>query len=390
MKLPSIFGLFCTKTGSEKNKKKAKMDSTVSDDSVYHREGGASQTWHSMVSDAEGAAMPVVTKARIEASMFEVSSGAGAWDPRRFKMQKTLQEAIRNHGRVDLMTFDGNMVAVKRMPTRWVKANPKEFNLKYPTSSEQPWYDMALVRELNTLGCPYVCDLIGVFRDHEETFVVSSLCTEGDLFGWCDQEPAPGKEREALMPPIVSQMFTAVRWLHELGIAHRDLSLENILLTKLPSGEYQLKLIDFGMSTLQRTCRHEVRGKQSYQAPEMHEEDEYDTFLADEFAIGVVLFAMAAQDYPWTATKRGSCQLYEYVSMFGLKRFLEKRKLRKGNGEHLIEIFSPALTQTLEGLLEIQPRSRATMGESMYRSKAQHRSVWDMQWAKHFPAGARF
>ncbi|CAK0819824.1 unnamed protein product [Prorocentrum cordatum] len=33
------------------------------------------------------------------------------------------------------------------------------------------------------------------------------------------------------MQPIVLQIFTAVRWLHELGIAHRDLSLENVLLT---------------------------------------------------------------------------------------------------------------------------------------------------------------
>ena len=104
------------------------------------------------------------------------------------------------------------------------------------------------------------------------------------------------------MLPIVGQIFTAVCWLHDLGVAHRDLSLENILLTD-NGGSMQVKLIDFGMSTTQRVCKRELRGKQSYQAPEMHG-PEYDAFLADEFALGVVLFAMAVQDYPWTSTKK--------------------------------------------------------------------------------------
>lgn len=396
MKLPSIFGLFCTKGGppaggvKDAGTTKGQMDSRRKNghsaetpvDSRQLGEGDV-QWWE----PTQGQCTPLSNK-NVEQAMHEVSSSVRPFDNRRFKMQKTLQDAIRNHGRVDLMqdgnSLEGHMVAVKRMPTRWVKQGPKEFNVQYPTASERPWYDMGLVRSLGNMGCPFVTDLIGVFRDAEETFVVMGLCTEGDLFGWCDCEPAPGRAREALMPPITHQMFTAVRWLHELGIAHRDLSLENILLTTTPTGELQLKLIDFGMATLTRHVTQEVRGKQSYQAPEMHEEAEFDCFLADEFAIGVVLFAMAAQDYPWTGTAKGSCQLFEYVSMFGLKRFLEKRKLRKGNGEHLIDVFTPQLTQMLEGLLEVQPRNRATFGETTFRGQDGHRSVWDMPWTKTF------
>ena len=32
------------------------------------------------------------------------------------------------------------------------------------------------------------------------------------------------------------------------------------------------------------------------------------------FALGVSVFAMAVQDYPWTSTKKSSCQLFEYIS----------------------------------------------------------------------------
>jgi len=318
--------------------------------------------------------------------MGKISLGIGSWDSKRFSMVRNLQDAVRNHGQVDLMNDkERGKVAVKRMPTRWVKTGPKEFASQYPQASERPWVDMGIVKHLNGHGYPFVCELLGVFIDKEESFVVTSFCTEGDLFSWCDRDTPPGKQREQVMAPIVAQIFNAVRFLHELGIAHRDLSLENILLTKTPQGELQVKVIDFGMATLQRMCRKEVRGKQSYTAPEMHLDAEYDAYLADEFAIGVVLFAMAAQDYPWTSTKKGACQLFEFVHTFGLQQFLKKRKTRKGNA-HLIEIFTPKFIEVIEGLLAIKPRHRAVLGETSFLGGGRV-NVWDMPWMNGHESG---
>jgi len=235
------------------------------------------------------------------------------------------------------------------------------------------------VRELNNINFPNVCEFMGVYRDLEHTYVVSSLATEGDLFSWCEQEPQPGRAREARMKPLILQIFSAVRWMHDLGVAHRDLSLENILLTDVGAGELQIKIIDFGMCTLSRTCRGEVRGKQSYQAPEMHLDAEYSAFLTDEFAIGVTMFAMAAQDYPWTSTKPNTCQLNQYVETFGFRKFLEKRKLRKGSGAYLIQVFSPALVDVLDGLLQKKPSSRFDLGESCF-DQSDRSCVWDCSW----------
>jgi len=92
---------------------------------------------------------------------------------------------------------------------------------------------------------------------------------------------------------------------------------------------------------------------------------------------------MAAQDYPWTSTKRGACQLFEFVSNFGLKQFLEKRKLRKG-GKHLIDVFTPALIELLQGLLAFHPSSRLCLGESCETQKITtgqaRNSVWSLRW----------
>lgn len=321
---------------------------------------------------------------QLEESMIAAASEVKMWDGKTFTSVQRLQEAVRNHGFVDMMRSNeelgSRMVAVKRMPNSWVTAGPHEFRKQYPTTPERPWYDIGIVRELNNLRYAHVCELVGMYRDYEHTYVVTSLATQGDLFGWCEGEPPPGPQREAVMKPLAAQIFVAVRHLHELGVAHRDLSLENILLTDPGSGEPpQIKLIDFGMCTLRRTCRKEIRGKQSYQAPEMHSDQSYDSFLTDDFAVGVTLFAMAAQDYPWTSTARNACQHCEYVRMFGLRKFLEKRKLRKGNGEHLIEVFSPAFVDLVEGLMQMAPAERFSLGEACFSGKGR-RSAWDPKW----------
>eukprot|EP00929_Paragymnodinium_shiwhaense_P008672 TRINITY_DN112635_c0_g1_i1.p1 TRINITY_DN112635_c0_g1~~TRINITY_DN112635_c0_g1_i1.p1 ORF type:complete len:416 (+),score=114.40 TRINITY_DN112635_c0_g1_i1:182-1429(+) len=318
-----------------------------------------------------------------------------------FTLIKTMQEAVRNHGRVDLMEMpNGRKVAVKRMPTRWVRTGPREFKEQYPSASERPWYDFGLVHALNKKDFPYICELIGIFRDDANTFVVSGLATGGDLFGWCDTDPRPGKDREAIMKPVVGQICDAVRWIHTLGIAHRDISLENILLTEDSDGQSMIKLIDFGMGTLKRWCVREVRGKQSYQAPEMHKDAEYDAYLADAFAVGVVIYGMAVQDYPWISTKRGQCQLFEYVSGFGFRKLLERRKLRKGNGERLLEVMTPQIVDLLDGLLQLEHKERMAFGEPQWAAEEAKNggkpraSVWDQDWlcepgARRWPAALR-
>jgi len=343
--------------------------------------GSPSSGWYEIVS---GGGQDSIQEA-VEASMDRLGADVRPWDKGSMTFVTQLQEALRNHGHVDLMKTDTKQrVAVKRMPTSWVRAGPKDFREQYPTASEQPWFDMGVVSYLNDIGFPYVCKLGGVFRSSDETFVVSSFCTEGDLFSWCDRDSIPPTSinRERVMMPLVTQMIAAIRYLHDLGIAHRDLSLENIMVTKAPHTDTLIQIIDFGMATLSRTVRREVRGKQSYQAPEMHTESEYDTFLADIFALGVVIFAMAAQDYPWTSTKRKGCQLFEYVAQHGLRRFLEKRRVRKGDGnEFLIHALSPQFTQTIEAMLQIKHMQRACLGERCFTGDGRNRAnVWTMPW----------
>ena len=65
-------------------------------------------------------------------------------------------------------------------------------------------------------------------------------------------------------------MLSAVRYLHEQGIAHRDLKLENFLFEQ-PGMHSPLKLIDFGLSKHfdEKESMHQVVGSAYYTAPEV-------------------------------------------------------------------------------------------------------------------------
>lgn len=325
------------------------------------------------------------TAATLEEHMDDVASNVMHWTPSAFVHIRTLQDAIQNHTHVDHMEWSVDdavhSVAVKRLPNRWMQAGPKEFTKHNPRAAERPWCDLGIVQYLNSIKFPYACRLLGVFRDEENTYAVTTLADSGNLFNWCDLEPHPGHGREAVILPIAQHIFTAIAWLHGLGIAHRDLSLENILLATRSDGLPDVKIIDFAMATPMQSCLMELRGKPSYQAPEMHGDDEYDAFLADSFSLGVVLFAMTVKDYPWSSTKPGACAMFSYARRSGLRKFIEKRRLRPALGnETLVDVLSAPLTDLLEGLLKTDPQQRLTLGETCFAGPKSRTSVWDMEW----------
>jgi len=179
-------------------------------------------------------------------------------------------------------------------------------------------------------------------------------------------------------------MLHAVQMLHNLGVAHRDLSLENILLT---GGQDfpQIKIIDFSMATCSQQCCNEPCGKKIYKAPETLVVDKpYDTFLTDSFALGVALFAMGAQDYPWSSTAKGGCRMFDYTVKHGFQAYLATKKSRKGNGGRLQHVFTKEFAELLEGLLSMDPDGRLTLGEQCWSTGISRlrTSAWDMPWLR--------
>lgn len=111
---------------------------------------------------------------------------------------------------------------------------------------------------------------------------VEKRAKKGDAFG--------GKEDLRL----VVKIFQAVEYMHEQGIAHRDLKTENILISNLEAPE--VKLIDFGFAVKgwPSTTELDVECTKFYCAPEVLKGDEinYDLKSADIYTLGVLAYNM--------------------------------------------------------------------------------------------------
>lgn len=325
--------------------------------------------------------LDIVTEADLEASMNIVSAEARRWPSGSFTFVRHLADAGRNKGIVVQMEdlLSSQQVAVKIMPVAWMMKSPREFAAEHSGESERPWVDIGILRELNKRQFPHVCDLLGIFHDENRTYVVQSLATSGDLYSWTMAAPDFGREREVAMLPIVTQIFEAVGGLHQLGISHQDVSLENLLLTDIGCNDLRVKLVDFGHASVGRRPQADQRmtGKSSYQAPEIHESAGYDRFSADVFSLGVLIYAMALTDYPWKSTRKGTCKSFDYACEYGIRPFLENRKLQ--NDCWVIEILSEELFELLHACLMLRPAARATL-EKSGGSASGCRSVWNCSW----------
>ena len=96
---------------------------------------------------------------------------------------------------------------------------------------------------------------------------------------------------------IALGLTRAVAALHRAGIVHRDIKPDNILLE--PRGT--LKLLDLGVARLpqlEEFPASEIPGTPSYMAPELFR-GQPGNEASDQFAIGVTLFRLFTQHYPY-------------------------------------------------------------------------------------------
>ena len=73
---------------------------------------------------------------------------------------------------------------------------------------------------------------------------VMEYCSEGDLFGLIKQDYLKKPDRLADRLCLFKQLVQGVHYLHSHGIAHRDIKVENLLITNTS----KLKITDFGVS----------------------------------------------------------------------------------------------------------------------------------------------
>nr|AAI09355.1 RIKEN cDNA 4932415M13 gene [Mus musculus]AAI16729.1 RIKEN cDNA 4932415M13 gene [Mus musculus] len=103
------------------------------------------------------------------------------------------------------------------------------------------------------------------------------------------------KEEEAR--PVFQQVVSAVYFLQQRHIAHRNIKLENILVDAARNA----KLSDFGMAikTTEGQMLEETCDSLLYRAPEILARKPYDGLAVDMWSLGIVLYVLVTGHFPY-------------------------------------------------------------------------------------------
>lgn len=191
----------------------------------------------------------------------------------------------------------GTVRLVRRQKDQTVYA-VKEFRTRRPGENEKE-YQKKVTAEFcigSTLHHPNIIETVDIICDNGHYYEVMQYA-EYDLFSIV----MSGKMSRPEIFCIWKQIVSGVDYLHEMGLAHRDLKLDNCVLTT----DGTVKIIDFGTAIVfqypdQRPTKATgVVGSDPYLAPEVLFEKDYNPRLTDVWSVAIIFLCMVLRRFPW-------------------------------------------------------------------------------------------
>lgn len=178
-------------------------------------------------------------------------------------------------------------------------------------SPEDLYKEIRVMQRL--VGNRRVVQYVEVLATDTEYYIIMEFARGGELFARIQVERGMP---EADARRYFREMCEGVAFLHQQGVVHRDIKLENCLLDENGS----VKIADFGLSAIVSNvgdpaaalCRTDC-GSPQYAAPEVLRNQPYDGRAADVWSLGVVLFACCTGCLPWTYAAT-TCERYTRYS----------------------------------------------------------------------------
>jgi serine/threonine protein kinase len=197
--------------------------------------------------------------------------------------------------------------------------------------------------------------------EEEHAVLLIEFVNGADLF---DVLLSGGAFPEEVARPIFGELASGVAHCHANGVAHRDIKLENVLL----SADGHVKLADFGLAGIFRLNPADpVRllqdrcGSKAYVSPEIVESRTapYSGPAADVWSAGVCLFAMLSNFFPFDV----ACPVRDWR----VPLVLEAQARGESTCLKLYALarrtcpFTPELVELLDSMLAFDPAKRVSL-----------------------------
>ena len=153
---------------------------------------------------------------------------------------------------------------------------------------------------LKKLSHPNIVKIYEFYISNSHYYIVTEFCRDGELFSYIKN-----KYSERQLAVLFYQVFSGLWYLHDNKILHRDIKLENIMISQkekdYETGEelFWVKIIDFGTAKIFEKNKKEkdVVGSSYYIAPEVLQQNYNEK--CDTWSVGVILYMMLVGRAPF-------------------------------------------------------------------------------------------
>ncbi|GAA5862879.1 hypothetical protein JCM1840_002310 [Sporobolomyces johnsonii] len=259
-------------------------------------------------------------KLAAEAAVAGTSSSRSRRTLGEWQMTKTLGAGSMGKVKLGVSSVSGEKVAIKIIPrftsTAAAHRPPPSQNGSDPSGAPPPSKkveptasflakaaakdaskEVRTVREGSLcllLHHPYVCGMREMLIYPHHYYFVQEYVNGGQML---DYIISHGRLRERSARKFARQIGSALEYCHANSIVHRDLKIENILISKTGN----IKIIDFGLSNLYSPVSHlsTFCGSLYFAAPELLNAKPYTGPEVDVWSFGIVLYVLVCGKVPF-------------------------------------------------------------------------------------------
>lgn len=202
------------------------------------------------------------------------------------KWGKTLGSGAGGTVRIIKRSKDHSTFAVKEFRQRRAGESEKEY-IKKVTA------EFCIGSTLHHIN---IIETLDIISDHGHYYEVMEYAPY-DLFSVV----MSGKMCRQEIYCVFRQIIDGVDYLHNMGLAHRDLKLDNCVM----NADNVVKLIDFGTATVfhspgkSKVVATGIVGSDPYLAPEVLSQQTYDPRLTDVWSCAIIFLCMILRRFPW-------------------------------------------------------------------------------------------